>query len=356
MQVCRKLDAFVTIFAANYCQLVWLHSHGVQYLWQIFQSGKNVKWTSQSHCFTFLKMETLRMMVMLYCKWILPTNIRLFTESLEDNECLTIMGFERFNDYKGHGMSFEWTGDHKDVTPLDSFRRRKCTLVAIDAYPFGNSNRADQYREYMLKRELIKAFVGFEHELSTPAPGVATGNWGCGAFNGDTRLKAILQLMACVVNDRPLVYFTFGSKKLRDDLVTFHKYLSDSKITIAELWDLLKGYTESKSKEPLYEFIKSGYEKSIQEKSTLSKFDQFCSTLKRHLNVLIPKRTDDDNKSDDTEDGIHDLPLQETSLNDDFKASGSKDLKTQLSVADFFKSFTMESENIAEDIGASKSS
>lgn len=82
---------------------------------------------------------------------------RLFTECLADNECLTIMGFERFSDYKGYGFSLEWAGDHKDETPLDSFRRRKCTLVAIDATPFGIS--ADQYQEYYLKRELNKVYI-----------------------------------------------------------------------------------------------------------------------------------------------------------------------------------------------------
>lgn len=84
------------------------------------------------------------------------------------------------------------------------------------------------------KKSFFQAFVGFRHELSTPAPGVATGNWGCGAFNGNKHLKSLLQLMACVVNDRPVVYFTFESEKLRDELISFHKYLAESKITIGK--------------------------------------------------------------------------------------------------------------------------
>lgn len=79
---------------------------------------------------------------------------RLFAECLAENEAVTIMGCERFNDYKGYSFSFEWSGDYKDETPLDSFRRRKCTVVAIDAMPF--SMEADQFREYMLNRELNK--------------------------------------------------------------------------------------------------------------------------------------------------------------------------------------------------------
>lgn len=79
---------------------------------------------------------------------------RLFTEYLADNECMVIMGFERFSCYAGYATTFEWTGDYNDDTPMDSFRRRKCALVAIDAIPFGY--RSQQYHEDMLKREVNK--------------------------------------------------------------------------------------------------------------------------------------------------------------------------------------------------------
>lgn len=79
---------------------------------------------------------------------------RLFTECLENNECMIIMGCERFTAYRGYASSFMFTGDIVDETPRDSSRRRKCTIVAIDAVPF--SSRSHQYKENMLKRELNK--------------------------------------------------------------------------------------------------------------------------------------------------------------------------------------------------------
>lgn len=79
---------------------------------------------------------------------------RLFTECLDDNECMIIMGCERFSAYRGYASSFMFTGDIVDETPHDSSRRRKCTIVAIDAVPF--SKRLEQYKETMLKRELNK--------------------------------------------------------------------------------------------------------------------------------------------------------------------------------------------------------
>ena len=47
-----------------------------------------------------------------------------------------------------------------------------------------------------------------------PAPYsvLSTGNWGCGAFNGDVPLKAFIQLIAAALSHRSLRYFTFGDR------------------------------------------------------------------------------------------------------------------------------------------------
>lgn len=84
---------------------------------------------------------------------------RLFTESLDDNECLIMKGCERYSSYEGYGPTFKWAGDYKDVTPRDTSKRHKCTIVAIDAIPF--RNRLDQYQEHKIKRELNKVILFF---------------------------------------------------------------------------------------------------------------------------------------------------------------------------------------------------
>lgn len=199
----------------------------------------------------------------------------LFTERMDLNECLIIMGCERFNSYTGYASSFKWNGTYVDHTPMDAYRRKMCSIVAIDATYF--HEQSHQYEEELIKRELNKvrstwnlgfwhisivfmsfqAFVGFYHELNTPAPAVATGkrwlsgklrmigssnenylgNWGCGAFNGDKSLKSLLQLMVCCVTNRPLVYFTFGDKQLRDDFYTIYQYLTRNKVKIGKFAD-----------------------------------------------------------------------------------------------------------------------
>ena len=76
--------------------------------------------------------------------------------------------------------------------------------------------------------------MGFFHPLETPPAGVASGNWGCGAFGGDARLKSLIQLMVCSICQRNLVYYTFGDDELKDQIDEMFKFLVDKKITIGE--------------------------------------------------------------------------------------------------------------------------
>ena len=68
-----------------------------------------------------------------------------------------------------------------------------------------------------MMRELLKAFTGFkEEEEEKTQEGqrkpVATGRWGCGAFNGDPHLKFVLQWIAAAETGRDMLFFTFGEK------------------------------------------------------------------------------------------------------------------------------------------------
>lgn len=80
----------------------------------------------------------------------------------------------------------------------------------------------------------FKAYVGFYSRNPVALSPVATGNWGCGAFRGDARLKSLVQLMACNAAGRHMVYFTFEDTQLRDDLYNMYKFLSDNHITVGK--------------------------------------------------------------------------------------------------------------------------
>ena len=63
----------------------------------------------------------------------------------------------------------------------------------------------------MINREINKACAGFNF---SERGGVATGNWGCGVFEGDRRLKFMIQWIACSLNGKKMKYCPYGSSYL----------------------------------------------------------------------------------------------------------------------------------------------
>ncbi|XP_058267561.1 poly(ADP-ribose) glycohydrolase isoform X2 [Hemibagrus wyckioides] len=170
---------------------------------------------------------------------------RLFTERLSDNECLKITGVQTYSNTLGYSDSFVWHSPHTDNTKRDEWKRRYCQIVAIDATNFKDSKL--QFTETSIKRELLKAYVGFRNDPNIPieyTPAIATGNWGCGAFKGDPMLKALIQMMAAAVAQRDLAYFTFNNKKQAEELQRMHELLKIHKMTVGKLYNLLQDYCE----------------------------------------------------------------------------------------------------------------
>ncbi|XP_056117556.1 poly(ADP-ribose) glycohydrolase [Rhinichthys klamathensis goyatoka] len=190
---------------------------------------------------------------------------RLFTEKLADNECLKITGPQMYNITSGYSKEFSWVGPYIDQVKQDTWKRRYRQIVAIDALDFKNPR--EQYTKDNIKRELNKAFVGFH---GTPKTAIATGNWGCGAFKGDPKLKALIQLMAAAVADRDMAYFTFGNEHLAYEVQRMHEILAQNRVTVDKLYKLLKDYSghyarEHHSPKDLYRFIreKIGHKDSL---------------------------------------------------------------------------------------------
>ncbi|XP_078480054.1 LOW QUALITY PROTEIN: poly(ADP-ribose) glycohydrolase-like [Lampetra planeri] len=170
---------------------------------------------------------------------------RLFTEALEHNECLIITGTEQYSKYSGYAESYKWKESYKDETPRDDWQRRCTEIVAIDALKYRNF--LEQFHPDKMNRELNKAYCGFFRNNSNKKhlSAVATGNWGCGAFGGDTRLKALIQLMAAAEAGRDVAYFTFGDAHLMSDVHKMHTLLREKQVTVGKLYNLLNQYSSS---------------------------------------------------------------------------------------------------------------
>ncbi|XP_039990905.1 poly(ADP-ribose) glycohydrolase isoform X2 [Xiphias gladius] len=170
---------------------------------------------------------------------------RLFTEAFDHNECLIITGTQQYSKYTGYAHTYQWGGSHQDTTPRDGWQRRCTEIVAIDALPLRNF--LEQFSLKKINRELNKAYCGFARpeEQSQNLAAVATGNWGCGVFGGDTRLKALLQMLAAAEAGRDVAYFTFGDSQLMTDVHNMHSFLTQRNISVGEVYDLLGQYYSS---------------------------------------------------------------------------------------------------------------
>ncbi|CAF0805525.1 unnamed protein product [Adineta ricciae] len=166
----------------------------------------------------------------------------LLCEKMEKNECVYLIGCERYSLYKGYSNTFEFAGDYRDETPKDNWGRRSCYLVAMDAIYF--SDKGKQYDMGCAERELLKAYVSFRQEgyelLRHDA--ITTGNWGCGAFNGDRELKAIIQWMAASEARCSLIYAAYRDTRLIDSLGVVYDYLRDQQANVGYLYKYLREY------------------------------------------------------------------------------------------------------------------
>ncbi|CAN8315614.1 unnamed protein product [Cochlearia groenlandica] len=222
----------------------------------------------------------------------------LFLPCMDDNESIEIVGAERFSCYTGYASSFRFAGDYIDKKALDPFKRRRTTIVAIDALC---APKMRHFKDICLLREINKALCGFlnhrkswqlqnvfvdkevcdkdsgvlhtevsshgaplndvETNREKPAgnfhrdymegadctdhedDGVATGNWGCGVFGGDPELKAMIQWLAASQARRPFIsYYTFGLQALENlDQVT--KWIISHGWTVGDLWNMMLEYS-----------------------------------------------------------------------------------------------------------------
>ncbi|CAF1569627.1 unnamed protein product [Rotaria magnacalcarata] len=182
----------------------------------------------------------------------------LICEKMEPNECIFLIGCERYASYEGYADSFQFGGNYKDNTPKDNWGRKWCHVVAMDAIRF--PDQRSQYNMKYIDRDLLKAYTSFypqeTKKKGNACFGIATGSWGCGVFNGDRQVKAIIQLMAASAAGRPLIYASYLDKKLVNSFFEVHQYLLDQKAEVRDLYRYLERYCGQPGRsESLFEYI-----------------------------------------------------------------------------------------------------
>ena len=148
---------------------------------------------------------------------------------------------------------------------------------------------------------------------------VATGNWGCGAFGGDLRLKLLIQMMAAAQCQRDLAYFTFGDKELVNDGGDMYKFLTNHGVTVGQLYKIICSYSRGHrrpSGEELFRYISSKILKTEikglmdsseaynaeTDEEIVDTYDTSITESEKLLNNHMDAIEKDIDKSDDKED------------------------------------------------------
>lgn len=211
---------------------------------------------------------------------------RLFIEQLTDLEAVIVTGVQRYSKYSGYAETFAWEGPFYDETPYDEYGRRRTTVCIIDATRYNKSFH--QFYPSAMLREVNKAFVGFSSRATINLAPVATGNWGCGAFQGSLYLKSLLQLMACNATGRHLIYYTFGNEEFKDDFYKMYLFLSKNNIKVEQLWRFLCGFSVTKNSENnLYSYIQQAFFDSKKQPTVKNFFKKPVEARKKNIDTSI---------------------------------------------------------------------
>ncbi len=153
---------------------------------------------------------------------------------MTDSEAVVVAGVFRTAKHVGYRRSFAFVGPAEDdAVALTPAGNAASIFVAVDAINFATNDWKAQLGSF--ERELTKACAGFGclDEGTAPLKGytlmgcrqpVATGMWGCGAFNGDKvnvfifcadcrqELKFVIQWLACSMSRRDMHFYVFDDR------------------------------------------------------------------------------------------------------------------------------------------------
>jgi len=155
---------------------------------------------------------------------------KLVAESMRDDEALLLLGARRFCRSSGYLETFAFAGVADDGAAADA------PYVAIDAAKYSDMAPHVQFRDKMTKRDLLKALVGFRGAVDAMGTAtIATGCWGCGAFNGCPSVKVVIQMLAASAAGAEAVLFHAHSDPLLFESLTSLSAALENK-TVGQLY------------------------------------------------------------------------------------------------------------------------
>lgn len=153
----------------------------------------------------------------------------LMSEPLLDTEVITVSGVIRYSKYVGYGYDLRYIGGSDKLIHEN--------ILEMDALRFTPKTRNDQYSKANANREILKASIGF---AACSSPTIITGDWGCGAFHGDSSFKFLIQIYAASVNQKKLIFCVHNRSlipKLTEIYESFREYSSVDLLEYLEAYE-----------------------------------------------------------------------------------------------------------------------
>ncbi|XP_022743609.1 poly(ADP-ribose) glycohydrolase 1 isoform X2 [Durio zibethinus] len=167
----------------------------------------------------------------------------LFLPSMAENEAIEIVGAERFSDYMG-----ETNKAFCGFLDQSKYRQYMRLFKIMDTVQLNEAPSTSIETNGGSMTEEVRKSDEKDGQSMDPenCSGIATGNWGCGAFGGDPELKAIIQWLAASQALRPFItYYTFGLEALQS-LDEVNKWIILHKWNVGDLWNMLIEYSSQK--------------------------------------------------------------------------------------------------------------
>ena len=166
---------------------------------------------------------------------------KLLCEGMGDGEAILLRGARHITKHTGYLASFQCAGPVEGNVPTDVAAR----WLAIDALRYEDQGPASQLLNFQkTRRELHKAWTGFRgavlhREIGAAAETiVATGMWGCGAFNGDPEVKALVQLLAASqAGVSQVLFHAWDDAATADGLMRLSEVLPG--VSVGQLWRVM---------------------------------------------------------------------------------------------------------------------
>lgn len=168
---------------------------------------------------------------------------RLICAQMDENESILITGSKRYTNYTGYSDSFRFDGA---ISRDEILRSKEVTIVAFDALAYLKDKDPQlQFEAKDTMRELEKCVSAFSYsDPSVARLAIATGKWGCGAFNGNVGWKYLIQWVAASAIGRPLVFCCAGDRNAYKALEAFNSAITELNPRIDEIYELMAKFSE----------------------------------------------------------------------------------------------------------------